>query len=126
MKATISRLDVIEDTLWVGDVFSVDWDNNKGEFVIRGNKNSTAMSGVVSSMMEKRLLTIEIEGKGPGLLVWRGYVRNANFQIFEDGQVECSLSVLLTDWFGVLPKSEIPNPLDEITRTRLYQALPPP
>ena len=126
MKATISHLDIKEDALWEGEVLSAEWDNNKGEFVIRGMKNYTALSGVVSSMVGKRLLTIEIEGKGPGLLVWRGYVRSANFQVFESGQVECSLSMLLDDWFGVFPKSAIPTPLDVITRTRLYQPLLPP
>ena len=126
MKATISQLDFKEDALWEGEVLKADWDNNKGEFVIRGRKNYMALSGVVSSMVGKRLLTIEIEGNGPGLLVWRGFVRSANFQVFESGQVECSLSMLLDDWFGVLPKSAIPTPLDVVTRTRLYQPLLPP
>ena len=126
MKATISQLDFKEDALWEGEVLKADWDNNKGEFVIRGRKNYMALSGVVSSMVGKRLLTIEIEGNGPGLLVWRGFVRSANFQVFESGQVECSLSMLLDDWFGVFPKAAIPTPVDVAKRTRLYQPLLPP
>jgi hypothetical protein len=125
MKATLSQANKTGSTMWEGEVLNADWDNNRAEFVIRGKKNSTALIGVVSSLIEKREITLEIEGTGPGLLVWRGYVGSAKFETFESEQVQCCLTMLLSDWFGVFPKSAIPNPIDVITRTRLYPPLLP-
>jgi len=125
MKATVSHANTVGTSLWGGDVVNVDWDNNKGEFTIRGKKDSTAISEVISSMVEKRQLTIEIEGTGPGLLVWRGQVGSAKFRVSESDHVECCLSMLLDDWFGIFPESAIPSPLDAQTRARLYPPLLP-
>ena len=126
MKATVSHANKIGTSLWEGEVLEVDWDNNKGEITIRGNRDSAAISEVISSMVEKRELTIEIEGTGPGLLVWRGHVGSAKFQVSESEHVECCLSMQLDDWFGIFPESAIPSPLDVQTRTRLYPPLLPP
>ena len=125
MKATLSHANKIGSTMWEGEVLNADWDNNRAEFVIRGKKNSTALIGVVSSLIEKHEITLEIEGTGPGLLVWRGYVGSAKFETLESEQVKCCLTMLLADWFGFFPKSAIPNPIDMITRTRLYPPLLP-
>lgn len=125
MKATLSQADTTGSTLWEGEVVSADWDNNRGEFVIRGNKNKAALSEVLSSMVNKHELTLEIAGKGPGLLVWRGYVRSAKFQVSESEHVECCLTMSLDDWFGIFPESAIPRAVDPLKRTRLYPPLLP-
>lgn len=125
MKATLSQANTTGSTLWVGEVLSANWDNNKGEFVIRGNKDHAALSEVVSSMVDRHELTLEIAGNGPGLLVWRGYVGSAKFQVSESEHVECCLSMFLDDWFGIFPESAIPSPVDAMKRTRLYPPLQP-
>lgn len=104
MKATISDLDNGENTLWEGEILSANWDGDRGEFVIRGDANSQALTAVVTSMLEKQRLAIGIEDAGSTQLVWRGYVSSARFQTFEAEQVECSLIVSLDDWFGIFPE----------------------
>lgn len=125
MKATLSQADTSGGTLWVGDVLSANWDNDRGEFVIRGSKDSAALAGVISSLLDKQQLTIEIAGDGPGLLMWRGHVGSAKFQVSESEHVECCLTMLLDDWFGIFPESAIPRGVDPLKRPRLYPPLPP-
>ena len=103
MKATISHLDIIEDTLWEGEALSACREGKKGELVIRGSKgNSSALTAVVSSMVGRHQLTVEIEGNETGCLVWRGQVGSAEFHTFGTDQVECSMVMLLDDWFSVV------------------------
>ena len=103
MKATISHLDIIEDTLWEGEALSASREGKKGELVIRGSKvNSSALTAVVSSMVGRNQLTVEIEGNETGCLVWRGQVGSAEFHTFGTDQVECSLVMLLDDWYSVV------------------------
>ena len=125
MKVTLSQTATNNSTLWVGEVLNADWDNYKAEFIFSGNKNLAALTGVVSNMLDRHELTIEIEGGGPGLLVWRGHVSNTKFQMADAEHVECSLMLLLEDWFGIFPKSAIPEQVDAMKRTRLYPPLPP-
>jgi hypothetical protein len=103
MKATISHLNIIEDTLWEGEALSASREGKKGELVIRGSKvNSSALTAVVSSMVGRNQLTVEIEGNETGCLVWRGQVGSAEFHTFGTDQVECSLVMLLDDWYSVV------------------------
>lgn len=105
MKATISHLDVLEDTLWEGEALSASREGKRGELVIRGSKrNGSALTAVVTSMVGRHQLTIEIEGNETGCLVWRGQVGSAEFHTFGTDQVECSLVMLLDDWFSVVHK----------------------
>ena len=101
MKAIISQLDMHGGTLWEGEALSFTWDHNRGEFVIRGEKNNRALSGVIVSMMQRHKLTIEVEDDGPGQLVWRGYLGSAKFETDESESVDCYLSMALEDWFGI-------------------------
>jgi hypothetical protein len=103
MRATISHLDVMEDTLWEGEALSATREGRKGELVIRGSKgNSNALTAVVSSMVSRHQLTVEIEGNETGCLVWRGQVGSAEFHTFGPDQLECSLSILLDDWYSIV------------------------
>ena len=103
MKATISHLDIIEDTLWEGEAISASREGKKGELIIRGSKNNgNALTSIVSSMVGRHQLTIEIEGNDTGCLVWRGQVGSAEFHTFGTDQVECSMVMLLDDWFSVV------------------------
>ena len=103
MKATISHLNIIEDTLWEGEALSASREGKKGELVIRGSKvNSSALTAVVSSMVGRNQLTVEIEGNETGCLVWRGQVGSAEFHTFGTDQLECSLVMLLDDWYSVV------------------------
>jgi hypothetical protein len=105
MRATISHLDVIEDTLWEGEALSASREGKKGELVIRGSKgNSSALAAVVTSMVGRHQLTVEIEGNETGCLVWRGQVGSAEFHTFGTDRLECSLVILLDDWFSVVHK----------------------
>ena len=106
MRATISHLDVIEDPLWEGEALSATREGRKGELVIRGSKgNSNALTAVVSSMVSRHQLTVEIEGNETGCLVWRGHVGCAEFHTFGSDQLECSLSILLDDWYSIVHRS---------------------
>ncbi len=125
MKATLSQANMNGSALWVGEVFNANWDNDKAEFVIRGKKDHAALGEVLSSMVNRHDLTIEIAGSGPGLLVWRGYVSSAKFQVTESENVECCLTMSLDDWFGIFPESAIPRGVDPMKRTRLYPPLQP-
>ncbi len=103
MKATISHIDVLEDTLWEGEALSATREGKKGELVIRGSKsNGNALTSVVTSMVNRNQLTIEIEGNETGCLVWRGQVGSAEFHTFGTDQLECSLVMLLDDWYSVV------------------------
>jgi hypothetical protein len=103
MKATISHIGVLDDTLWEGEALSANREGKKGELVIRGSKvNSNALTTVVTSMVSRNQLTIEIEGNETGCLVWRGQVGSAEFHTFGTDQVECSLVMLLDDWFSIV------------------------
>ena len=103
MRATISHLDVIEDTLWEGEALSASREGKKGALVIRGSKNnSAALTAVVSSMAGRHQLTVEIESNETGCLVWRGQVGSAEFHTFGTDQLECSLVMLLDDWYSVV------------------------
>ena len=103
MRATISHLDVIEDTLWEGEALSATREGRQGELVIRGSKgNSNALTAVVTSMVSRHQLTIEIEGNETGCLVWRGHVGSAEFHTFGPDQLQCSLVMLLDDWYSIV------------------------
>jgi len=103
MKATISHLDVLEDTLWEGEALSANREGKKGALVIRGSKvNSNALTAVVTSMVGRHQLTVEIEGNETGCLVWRGQVGSAEFHTFGPDQLECSLVLLLDDWYSIV------------------------
>jgi len=104
MKVTIVQLDNMEDVLLEGEALMAKWDNEKGEFVIRGDRNNQGFTGVVASMAERRKVLVEIEDTGPGRLVWRGYVGSAKFLSFDSEEVECCLIMLLDDWFGIVPQ----------------------
>jgi len=104
MKVTIVQLDDMEDVLLEGEALMAKWDNEKGEFVIRGDRNNQGFTGVVASMAERRKVLVEIEDTGPGRLVWRGYVGSAKFLSFDSEEVECCLIMLLDDWFGIVPQ----------------------
>ncbi len=101
MKAIISQIDMLGGTLWEGEALSFTWDSKRGEFVIRGEKDNRALTGVMVSMMQKYKLTIEVEDAGPGRLVWRGYLGSARFETDESESVDCYLSMALDDWFGI-------------------------
>jgi hypothetical protein len=103
MRATISQLDIIDDTLWEGEALRASRDGNKGELVIRGGKcNSGALAGVVTSMVRRHQLTVEIEDNETGCLVWRGHVGSAQFQVAVTEHLECSLVMLLDDWYSIV------------------------
>ena len=103
MKATISHLDVLEDTLWEGEALSASREGKKGALVIRGSKvNSNALTTVVTSMVGRHQLTVEIEDNETGCLVWRGHVGSAQFQVAGAEQLECSLVMLLDDWYSIV------------------------
>ena len=104
MKVTIVQLDDMEDVLLEGEAIMARWDNEKGEFVIRGDRDNQGFTGVVASMAGRRKILVEIEDTGPGRLVWRGYVGSANFLSFDSDEVECCLIMLLDDWFGIVPQ----------------------
>ncbi len=104
MKVTIVQLDDTEDVLLEGEALMASWDNEKGEFVIRGDPDGQGYADVVASMAERRKILVEIEDMGPGRLVWRGYVGSAKFLSFDSGEVECCLIMLLDDWFGIVPQ----------------------
>lgn len=104
MKVTIVQYDNMEDALLEGEALMASWDGERSEFVIRADKGNQAFTCVVTSMLEKRKLLVEIEDTGPGQLVWRGYVGSAEFLSFESGEVECCLIMLLDDWFGIVPQ----------------------
>ena len=104
MKVTIVQFDNMEDALLEGEAIMASWDNERGEFVIRGGKDNQAFASVVTSMLEKRKLLVEIEDTGPGQLVWRGYVGSAELLSFDSDEVECCLIMLLDDWFGIVPQ----------------------
>jgi hypothetical protein len=104
MKVTIVQYDNAEDALWEGEALKASWDNDSGEFVIRGDADNRAFAGVMTSLVEKRKLLVEIEDTGPGQLVWRGYVGSAEFISFDSDEVECCLVMLLDDWFGIVPQ----------------------
>jgi hypothetical protein len=104
MKVTIVQLDDMEDVLLEGEALMAKWDNEKGEFVIRGDRDNQGFTGVVASMVERRKVLVEIEDTGPGRLVWRGYVGSAKFLSFDSEEVECCLIMLLDDWFGIVPQ----------------------
>jgi hypothetical protein len=104
MKVTIVQLDDMEDVLLEGEALMAKWDNEKGEFVIRGDRDNQGFTGVVASMAERRKVLVEIEDTGPGRLVWRGYVGSAKFLSFDSEEVECCLIMLLDDWFGIVPQ----------------------
>jgi len=106
MKAIISQIDMLGGTLWEAEALSVTWDSENGEFVIRGDRDNRALTGVIISMMEGYKLTIEVEDVGPGLVVWRGHISSAKFQTSESGQVECGLIMSLDDWFGISTRSK--------------------
>ena len=104
MKVTIVQLDDTEDVLLEGEALMASWDNEKGEFVIRGDRDNQGFTGVVASMAGRRKILVEIEDTGPGRLVWRGYVGSAKFLSFDSDEVECCLIMLLDDWFGIVPQ----------------------
>jgi hypothetical protein len=104
MKVTIVQLDDMEDVLLEGEALMAKWDNEKGEFVIRGDRDNQGFTGVVASVVERRKVLVEIEDTGPGRLVWRGYVGSAKFLSFDSEEVECCLIMLLDDWFGIVPQ----------------------
>jgi len=104
MKVTIVQLDDTEDVLLEGEALMASWDNEKGEFVIRGDRDNQGYAGVVASMAGRRKILVEIEDMGPGRLVWRGYVGSAKFLSFDSDEVECCLIMLLDDWFGIVPQ----------------------
>jgi len=104
MKVTIVQLDDMEDVLLEGEALMASWDNEKGEFVIRGDRDNQGFTGVVTSMAGRRKILVEIEDTGPGRLVWRGYVGSAKFLSFDSNEVECCLVMLLDDWFGIVPQ----------------------
>jgi hypothetical protein len=104
MKVTIVQLDDMEDVLLEGEALMASWDNEKGEFVIRGDRDNPGFTGVVTSMAGRRKILVEIEDTGPGRLVWRGYVGSAKFLSFDSNEVECCLVMLLDDWFGIVPQ----------------------
>jgi hypothetical protein len=103
MKVTIEEFEDVDTSLWEGEALTATWDGEKGELVIRGDAQSRALTRVLSSMVDKRKLAIEIEDTGPGRLIWRGYLGSAEFLSFEAEQVECCLIMMLDDWFGILP-----------------------
>lgn len=104
MKVTIVQFDNAEDALLEGEALMASWDNERGEFVIRADTANQGFSSVVTSILEKRKLLVEIEDTGPGQIVWRGYVGSAEFLSFESGEVETCLIMLLDDWFGIVPQ----------------------
>ena len=105
MRATISHLDVLEDTLWEGEALSASREGKKGALVIRGSKvNGNALASVVTSMVGRHQLTVEIESNETGCLVWRGQVGSAEFHTFGTDQLECSLVMLLDDWYSIVHK----------------------
>jgi hypothetical protein len=104
MKAIISQIDMLGGALWEGEALSVTWDNIAGEFVILGDRDTRAISGVVLSMIENYQLTVELEDTTPGRLVWRGHVGSARFQPLDPEKVECCLTLSLDDWFGIVPR----------------------
>ncbi len=104
MKVTIVQFDNVEDAVLEGEALMASWDSERGEFVIRGDKDGQAFSNIVTSVLEQRKLLVEIEDSGPGQLVWRGYVGSAEFLSFESGEVETCLIMLLDDWFGIVPQ----------------------
>jgi len=104
MKVTIVQFDNMEDALLEAEVLMASWDGERGEFVIRADKDIQAFAGIVASMQEKRKLLVEIEDTGPGQLVWRGYVDKAEFLSFNSDEIECCLVMLLDDWFGIVPQ----------------------
>lgn len=102
MKATISHLDVTENTLWEGEALSATREGRQGELVIRGSKgNSNALTAVITSMVRRHQLTVEIESNETGCLVWQGHVGSAEFHTFGPDQLQCSLVMLLDDWFSI-------------------------
>jgi len=103
MRATISHLNALEDTLWEGEALSASREGKKGALVVRGGKvNGNALASVVTSMVGRHQLTVEIESNETGCLVWRGQVGSAEFHTFGPDQMECSLVMLLDDWFSIV------------------------
>ena len=109
MKATISEFEHNEGTLWEGEILSVNWNSDQGEFVICGNPNDENFNAVVTSIVEKQRLTIDIEDSGANQLVWHGYIGSAEFQPLGPEQMECSLTMSLDDWFGIIPNFRNPH-----------------
>ncbi|MBE0481324.1 MAG: hypothetical protein IBX68_10135 [Dehalococcoidia bacterium] len=104
MKVTLSEIEETNDTVWEGEALKALWDRETGELVIRGKNDTKALAGIISDIVERRKLIVEIEDTGPGRLIWRGYVGSAEFLSFEMENVECCLIMLLDDWFGIVPQ----------------------
>ena len=107
MKVTIVQYDNMGDGLLEAEALMASWDGDRGEFVIRGDKDDQAFSGVVASTLEESKLLVEIEETGPGYLVWRGYVGSAQLLSFESGEVGCCLIMSLDDRFAIVPQFSI-------------------
>ena len=95
MKIAIGGIGSGAETLWQGDALSTYWDIDRGELVIHGDADNEALCGLISSVLEKRRLRVDIEDKGPVKLRWHGSVRNVEFQSFEQGHAECFMWVLV-------------------------------
>lgn len=104
MKVTIVQYENKEDVAWEGEALYATWDKNTAEFVIRGDTDTKTYADAVATLAEKRKLLVEIEDTGPGQLVWRGYIGNAEFYSFDTDEVECCLVMMLDDWFGIVPQ----------------------
>ncbi|UCC60623.1 MAG: hypothetical protein JSV02_02005 [Dehalococcoidia bacterium] len=103
MKATIEKLDTTIRPLWKGEALCINWNNNKGEFVISGRASDKAQNAIQKCVKDRIRMAIGIEDVGSTQIVWRGYVSSADFHESGVDQTECCLAMFLDDWWGVSP-----------------------
>ncbi len=95
MRIAVDGLDVQGKTLWQDKGLSADWDLRKREIVVCGDASYQSFSSVVSSILEKKKLSINVEEKGSTKLKWQGRGHSAEFKSFENNGVECFLKICL-------------------------------
>lgn len=97
MRIALGESGSLGKCLWQGEALSADWDVARGELVIRGDADSEAFGEVISSVLGKRKLRVEIEDAGTARLKWQGYVDSVEFESLVPGRAECLLRILLED-----------------------------
>lgn len=103
MKATINETDTVVHPLWEGEALSAAWDRDIGKFVIRGESCAERHLAIEKCMHQRLRMAVSIEDSGATQLVWQGYIYHADFQLSASDQMECSLTMLINDWWGILP-----------------------
>ncbi len=103
MSLRAQRSNPIINTFKITSALYATWDHDIGKFVIRGEATDETHVAVEKCMQQKLRMAIDFEDSGSTQVVWQGYIYHADFQVSEHNEMECSLTMLLDDWWGIFP-----------------------